>query len=110
MAHDAVLRQKEDGRLAVINDNIAVTDPAANGEVVWRAYEKTGNEMDQEAAKKMLRYLMEVAPRADKNILCHNEVSFHEGYSPDQIWVDSMYMAPPFLAVMGELDEAVSQE
>lgn len=26
MAHDAVFRQKEDGRLAVINDNIAVTD------------------------------------------------------------------------------------
>ena len=29
MAHDAVLRQKPDGRLAVISDNIAVTDPAA---------------------------------------------------------------------------------
>lgn len=109
MAHDAVLRQKEDGRLAVINDNIAVTDPAANGEVVWRAYEKTGNEMYREAAKKMLHYLMEVAPRTDKNILCHNEVSFHEGFSPNQIWVDSVYMAPPFLAVMGELDEAVAQ-
>ena len=26
MAHDAILRQKEDGRLAVINSNIAVTD------------------------------------------------------------------------------------
>ncbi|HKM22298.1 MAG TPA: glycosyl hydrolase, partial [Lachnospiraceae bacterium] len=43
MAHDAVLRQREDGRLAVINENIAVTDPAANGEVVWRAYEITGD-------------------------------------------------------------------
>ena len=31
LAHDAVLRQREDGRLAVINENIAVTDPAANG-------------------------------------------------------------------------------
>ena len=50
MAHDAVLRQKEDGRLAVINDNIAVTDPAANGEVVWRAYEITGNEFYKAAA------------------------------------------------------------
>lgn len=109
MAHDAVLRQKEDGRLAVINENIAVTDPAANGEVVWRAYERTGNVMYREAAEKMLRYLMEKAPRTETGCICHNEVSFHEGYSPNQVWVDSVYMAPPFLAVMGELDEAIAQ-
>lgn len=109
MAHDAVLRQKEDGRLAVINDNIAVTDPAANGEVVWRAYEATGNEFYKAAAKRMLDYLMHRAPRTDKDIICHNEISFYEGFSADQIWVDSVYMAPPFLAVMGELDEAVKQ-
>ena len=109
MAHDAVLRQKEDGRLAVINDNIAVTDPAANGEVVWRAYEVTGNEFYKNAAEKMLDYLMHRAPRTDKDIICHNEISFYEGFSAEQIWVDSVYMAPPFLAVMGELDEAVKQ-
>ena len=109
MAHDAVLRQKEDGRLAVINDNIAVTDPAANGEVVWRAYEQTGNVMYRDAAEKMLRYLMEAAPRTENGCICHNEVSFHEGFSPKQVWVDSVYMAPPFLAVMGELTEAVAQ-
>lgn len=109
MAHDAVLRQKEDGRLAVINDNIAVTDPAANGEVVWRAYEVTGNVFYKEAAERMLHYLMQRAPRTDKGIICHNEISFFEGFSAQQIWVDSVYMAPPFLAVMGELDEAVKQ-
>ena len=109
MAHDAVLRQKEDGRLAVINDNIAVTDPAANGEVVLRAYEITGNEFYKAAAERMLNYLMQRAPRTDKDIICHNEISFYEGFSPQQIWVDSVYMAPPFLAVMGELDEAVKQ-
>ena len=109
MAHDAVLRQQADGRLAVINENIAVTDPAANGEVVWRAYERTGNEMYREAAEKMLVYLMKKAPRTEKGCICHNEISFQEGYSPDQIWVDSVYMAPPFLAVMGELSEAVAQ-
>ena len=109
MAHDAVLRQKEDGRLAVINDNIAVTDPAANGEVVWRAYEITGNEFYKVAAERMLIYLMQRAPRTDKGIICHNEISFYEGFSAEQIWVDSVYMAPPFLAVMGELDEAAKQ-
>ena len=109
MAHDAVLRQKDDGRLAVINDNIAVTDPAANGEVVWRAYDVTGNEFYKAAAERMLEFLMHRAPRTDKGIICHNEISFYEGFSAQQIWVDSVYMAPPFLAVMGELDEAVKQ-
>lgn len=109
MAHDAVLRQKEDGRLAVITENIAVTDPAANGIGVWKAYEKTGDPMYRDAALKMLSYLMEKAPRTENGTLCHNEVSFQEGFSPDQIWADSIYMAPPFLACMGEVDEAVRQ-
>lgn len=109
MAHDAVLRQQSDGRLAVTGSNIAVTDPAANGEVVYRAYEITKNPFYKEAAEKMLRYLLYKAPRTSKNILCHNEISFQEGFSPDQIWVDSIYMAPPFLAVMGHLEEAVLQ-
>lgn len=109
MAHDAVLRQTEEGRLAVITNNIAVTDPAANGEVVWRAYELTGKETYKTAAEKMLSYLMKLAPRTDKNVICHNEISFHEGFSEKQIWVDAIYMAPPFLALMGELDEALFQ-
>lgn len=109
MAHDAVLRQREDGRLAVINENIAVTDPAASGEVVLRAYELTGDEMYRTAADKMLSYLLHKAPRTEEDLICHNEVSFHEGFSEKQIWVDAMYMAPPFIAAMGELDEAVFQ-
>ena len=109
MAHDAVLRQAPDGRLAVIGENIAVTDPAANGEVVWRAYELTGDQMYKHAAQKMLCYLIEKAPRTSCGLICHNDVSFHEGYSPEQIWADSCYMLPPFLAVMGETSEAQKQ-
>ena len=109
MAHDAVLRQQPDGRLAVTGSNIAVTDPAANGEVVLRAYEKTGDAFYKNAADKMLEYLINKAPRTNKNILCHNEISFQKDFSPDQIWVDSIYMAPPFLAVAGRIDEAEIQ-
>lgn len=109
MAHDAVLRQTEDGRLAVITNNIAVTDPAANGEVVLQAFLVTREEKYKNAADKQLKYLMEKAPRTDKNIICHNEVSFHEGFSPYQIWVDAIYMAPPFLAAMNKSDEALDQ-
>lgn len=109
MAHDAVLRQTEDGRLAVINENIAVTDPAANGEVVWRAYERTGRVKYREAAERMLDYLLHQAPRTENGCICHNQISFHAGYSAKQVWVDSIYMAPPFLAVMGKVEEAVKQ-
>ncbi len=109
MAHNAVVHQKEDGRLAVISDNIAVTDPASNGEVVWHAYEQTGDEMYRKAAEKMLAFLMEKAPRTDTGVICHNEISFWEGFSKYQIWADAAYMAPPFLAVMGELEEAFKQ-
>ena len=109
MAHDAVLRQGEDGRLAVLCETPAVTDPASNGEVVLRAYEVTGDDKYKQAADRMLQYLMHKAPRTNKNVICHNEVSFEEGYSEEQIWVDSIYMAPPFLAVMGEVEEALFQ-
>lgn len=109
MAHDAVLRQTDDGRLAVTGANIAVTDPAANGEVVYRAYQATGDILYQEAANRMLDYLVNRAPRTREGIICHNEVSFVEGFSPYQIWVDSVYMAPPFLAVMGEVKLAYEQ-
>ncbi|MCL1832261.1 MAG: glycoside hydrolase family 88 protein [Oscillospiraceae bacterium] len=109
MAHDAVIRQTADGRLGVTGENIAVTDPAANGEAVLRAYEHTGNVLYKSAADKMLAYLMQSAPRTDGGLICHNEVSFHEGFTPKQIWADSLYMLPPFLSLMGEVTEARKQ-
>jgi unsaturated rhamnogalacturonyl hydrolase len=109
MAHDAILRQKEDGRLAVINDNIAVTDPAANGEVCLRAWELTGDTFYRDGARRMMDYLMKDAPRTPDGIIYHNTISFAEGYSPDQLWIDAAYMAPPFIAVMGEVEEAAKQ-
>lgn len=69
MAHDAILRQKEDGRLAVINSNFAVTDPAANGEVCLRAWELTGDEFYKKGAQKMFDYLMRQAPRTPDGVI-----------------------------------------
>jgi rhamnogalacturonyl hydrolase YesR len=110
MAHDAVLRQAPDGRLAVTDShNIAVTDTAAVGEAVWRAYEHTGNDFYKIAAEKQLDYLMKKAPRTDSGLICHNDISFHEGFSQYQIWADSCYMLPPFLVVMNEAAEAEKQ-
>ena len=109
MAYDAVRRQADDGRLAAIGGKAAVSDPAANGEVCLRAYERTGDPYYLRGAERMLDYLLHAAPRTADGIICHNNVSFHEGYSARQLWVDGIYMVPPFLAVMGKTEEAAGQ-
>ena len=102
MAKDAVLRQLEDGRLAVVSSNQGVTDPAANGEAVLFAAKATGDPTLQKGAEKMLDYLLTKAPKTKDGTL------YHIAHKP-QVWIDSMYMAPPFIAVAGRPDEAVKQ-
>ena len=109
MAYDAIKRQQSDGRLAMVGGGAAVSDPAANGEVCLRAYERTGEELYLQGAQRMLDYLMNEAPRTPDGIICHNNVSITEGFSSRQLWIDGLYMAPPFLAVMGKAEEAAEQ-
>ncbi len=109
MAYDAVKRQAADGRLAMAGGGAAASDPAANGEVCLRAWEKTGNRFFLDGAESMLAYLENRAPRTEQGIICHNERSFHEGYSAKQLWIDGLYMVPPFLAAMGRVKEAAEQ-
>lgn len=109
MAHEAIVRAAPDGRLAVNNENIAVTDPACNGEVCWRAWELTGDEFYRNGAQRMYDYLMNQAPRTPDGVLYHNTVTFDPHFTSSQLWVDSCYMAPPFIAVMGNVKEAVEQ-
>ncbi len=102
MAKDAVLRQLDDGRLAVVSSNQGVTDPAANGEPVLHAAKITGDPKLKAGSEKMLDYLLNKAPKTKDGTL------YHIAHKP-QVWIDSMYMAPPFLAVAGRPDEAVQQ-
>jgi rhamnogalacturonyl hydrolase YesR len=102
MAKESVLRQREDGRLGVVGANHAVTDPAANGEAVLRAAQLTGDKALAEAADRMLRYLVHDAPRTADGTL-------HHLATEPQVWIDSMYMAPPFLTVAGQPRAAVRQ-
>ena len=102
LARDAVQRQGYDGRLALMRDNEGVTDPAANGEAVHAAARITKEPAFQTAVKAMQNYLMKTAPRAEDGALYHVT-------DAKEVWVDSLYMAPPFLAVMGQVDEAVRQ-
>ncbi len=102
LAKDAVVRQAEDGRPAVLGSENNVTDPAANGEPLLQAGVVTGSPVFKQAADRLLDYLLYTAPRTDDGTLCHLCDSV-------QVWVDSIYMAPPFLAVAGRPDEAVRQ-
>jgi rhamnogalacturonyl hydrolase YesR len=102
LARDAVLRQLPDGRLAGLGSENAVTDPAANGVPVLYAARWTGDEGLKAAVEHMLAYLLHTAPRAADGTLYH--ITDHP-----QIWIDALYMAPPFLAVAGQPDEAVRQ-
>ena len=102
MAKEAVLRQREDGRLGVVGSDGAVTDPAANGEAVLHAARLTGDPALQAAGERMLDYLLREAPRTADGTL-------HHLTTKPQVWVDSMYMAPPFIAVAGHSQEAVRQ-
>jgi len=102
MAKEAALRQLGDGRLGVISANQGVTDPAANGEAVLYAAKVTGDVSLQKAADKMLDYLLNKAPKTKDGTL------YHIAHQP-QVWIDSMYMAPPFIAVAGHPGEAMKQ-
>jgi unsaturated rhamnogalacturonyl hydrolase len=102
MAKEAVLRQAKDGRLGDLASGDNVTDPGANGEPVLRTAETTGDPRLREAAQRMLEYFLREAPRSADGTVHHIK-------SRPELWVDSMYMLPPFLAVAGHHAEAVRQ-
>jgi rhamnogalacturonyl hydrolase YesR len=102
LAREAVQRQSPDGRLALMHAGEGVTDPAANGEALFVAASLTREPVLKVAFEAMLNYLLKAAPRAVDGTLFHVT-------DAKEVWVDSLYMAPPFLAVAGEFDEAIRQ-
>ncbi len=101
-AKDAVVNQLKDGRLGLNDQGRAVTDPASNGEPVLFAARMTKDPKLKKAATDMLDYLLYKAPKTRDGIIYHMHIE-------NRIWVDSFYMMPPFLAVMGHPEEAVKQ-
>ncbi len=102
MAKEAVLRQSEDGRLSVVYSDNGITDPACNGEAVLHAYHTTGEEEFKTAADKILEWLLVKAPRSKDDTI------YHTMNSPE-IWSDALYMAPPFISVAGNHNDAINQ-
>jgi len=102
MAREAVLRQLPDGRLGMIGTPNASTDPGSNGEAVLYAARVTGDEALRHAADRQVEWFLVRAPRTAEGTLYHIT-------DLPQVWVDSFYMAPPFLAVAGYPQEAIKQ-
>ncbi|HTP59455.1 MAG TPA: glycoside hydrolase family 88 protein, partial [Spirochaetia bacterium] len=102
LAKEAVVRQLADGRLGVLGNLTAVTDPAAAGEPLLFAARATGDPALSSAAARMIDWLLLRAPRTPDGILYH----LHDRA---QVWVDSFYMAPPFLSAAGRHEEAMKQ-
>ena len=102
LAKDAVVNQLKDGRLGLNEGNAPVCDPAVNGEPVLFAAKVTGDPALERAAARMLEFLLVKAPRTRAGIIYHNEIE-------NRIWVDGIYMLPPFLAVAGQPAEAMKQ-
>ena len=102
LAIEGANRQSADGRCCHIADSTAVTDPCAIGEALIFAAEQTGDPFLCAARDKLLHWALVDAPRSPAGVVYHFlEVQL--------IWVDSMYMLPPFLARAGEYDEALRQ-
>jgi len=102
LAKDAVVNQLKDGRLGLNEGNAPVCDPAVNGEPVLFAAKVSGDPALEKAAARMLEFLLVKAPRTRAGIIYHNEIE-------NRIWVDGIYMLPPFLAVAGQPAEAMKQ-
>jgi unsaturated rhamnogalacturonyl hydrolase len=101
-AKDAVVRQSNDGRLGIVSSDPGVTDPASNGEAVLMAWKETGDEKYKIAADAMYGFLKNNPHKTPDGILHH--VTYAK-----QVWSDASFMAPPFLALMGDFDESVRQ-
>ncbi len=102
LARESVHRQVKDGRAAIVGNNVAITDPCSVGEAINYAWKKTGDEYFKAGLDNLLKWTMETAKRNEEGILYHWE-------KKPQMWSDSTYMLPPFLAAVGLCEEAYKQ-
>jgi len=102
LVNEALLRQTPDGRTCMLGSNNNVTDPVAAGYGILKCHELFGDEKYQQAADRLYNYCKNIAPRNDSGVVYHVNNS-------REIWSDSLYMLPPFLAAYGDYDECLKQ-
>jgi len=102
LVHEALVRQWGDGRTCMLGSDHNVTDPVAAGCGILKCYALFGDERYKQAADRLYHYCKDVAPKNNEGTLYH--INNHK-----EIWSDSIYMLPPFLAAYGDYDECLQQ-
>ena len=102
LVNEAILRQTSDGRTCMLGSDNNVTDPVAAGYGILKCYELFGDLKYKQATDKLYDYCKNKAPRNEAGTVYH--VNNHK-----EIWSDSIYMLPPFLAAYGDYDECLKQ-
>ncbi len=102
MARESVQRSKPDGRLSMVGSDFNIADTGVNGPGVLAAFKFTGDEKYKEAAMAQYLYLKKPESKNANGVIYHNNKS-------KVIFSDNMFMVAPFLAQMGDYDEAIHQ-
>ncbi|MCL1932397.1 MAG: glycoside hydrolase family 88 protein [Candidatus Azobacteroides sp.] len=102
LVNEALVRQTSDGRTCMLGSDHNVTDPVAAGYGILKCYELFGNDQYKRAADRLYNYCKNIAPRNETGVIYHLNNS-------REIWSDSIYMLPPFLAAYGDYDECLKQ-
>ena len=98
MAKGSLIHKSKSGVPAAMGG--APVDPLMAGEAICRAAQLTGDPELQKAVTNSLNFTLKVAARAADGTIYHAGESF---------WSDSFHTTPPFLASVGQFDEAIRQ-
>lgn len=82
----------EDGQIRTFRPEKRTLDDINEGRVLFTLYDKTGDAKYRRAAETLKRALDE-QPRTHEGSFWHKQIY------PDQVWLDGIYMAMPFLAL-----------
>ena len=102
MARESMQRGKPDGRLSMVGSDMNIADTGVNGPAMLYAFSITGDSTFLEAARAQYEYLKLPSSKDVNGIIYHNNLS-------EVIFSDNMFMVAPFLAQMGDYDEAMAQ-
>jgi len=102
MARESLQRAYPDGRLSMVGSDFNIGDTGVNGAGVLAVYKITGDEKYKKAAQAQYTYLKKSESKNVKGVIYHNNKG-------KEIFSDNMFMVAPFMAQMGDYDEAMHQ-
>ena len=82
---------QEDGSIRTFEPEKRALDDYNEGRALFSVYSRTGKEKYRKAADMLYRNLMEQPRTFEGNF-------WHKRIYPDQVWLDGVYMAQPFIA------------